>query len=75
MLFRSHTHSVYFESIKTIDGVLNHMIVAPAHKPVCSCAIKEVVFAGAGPYEVPWVLGIDGDDAAAMGVCRLECSC
>src|ERR1035438_4281616 len=35
-----HTHAVYFEPVKTIDGVSNHMIVAPANKPVCSGPIR-----------------------------------
>ena len=69
-----HAHAVDLEAVKTVDGVLNHAIVAPADQPIRSGAVEEEVLAGALPDEVPGILRIDAEQPAAVRFCSRECA-
>ena len=69
-----HAHAVDLEPVKTVDGVLNHAIIAPAHQPVRSGAVEEEVLPGALPDEVPGILRVDAEQPAAVRFCSRECA-
>ena len=69
-----HAHAIDLEPMQAVDAVLNDVVVAPVDQPVGGGAIEEVVLSGSLPDEVPRILRIDGEEAAAMRFDGLECA-
>src|ERR1700734_320014 len=63
---KRHAHSVHLEAMEPIDTELNPVMAAPAAEPVGRSAVEEVMLPCALPDEMPWILWIDAEDAAAM---------
>jgi hypothetical protein len=61
--------------MEPIDAIPDDAVVAPAHQPVCSSAIKEIVLAGPFPNEMPRVMRVHANGSAPVGVAGVERAC
>ena len=58
--------------MEPFDAGLDDLVIPPADEPVRRRSVEEVVLAGTFPDEVPAVLGVDPDRAAAAAVAHMK---
>ena len=69
-----NAHPVDLQAVQTFDAVVDVPIVTPPHEPEGGGPVEKVVFSRPLPNEMPRVLRVDADGAAAVTVRRAECS-
>src|ERR1035437_3274475 len=65
---------VDLQPMETIEAVLNGVVVTKAYEPVCRGSVEEKMLSSSLPDEVPWVSGIDTEQAALFRFNGAECS-
>ena len=67
-----HAKPIDFQAMKAIDTVFNDVVVAPAHQPISSRSVEEVVLASSLPDEVPGIIRVGAKYSALVRLDGLE---